>query len=97
MSDLGHFERRMFHRVLLGLHYEPPLIAMRGQPFDDGLEVERAVSRDGEGAPGHRVEERVFGPVESVDHGLAHVLRMDMADPRVMLIDDAKHITAREG
>ena len=36
-------------------------------------------------------------PVEPVDHATADVLRMDVADALVVLVDDAQHVAAGEG
>src|SRR5207244_13640799 len=50
VSFFCHCERWTDLRILLGLDHEPALIAMGGQPSDDGGEVERAVARHREGA-----------------------------------------------
>src|SRR5689334_8859707 len=35
VADLGHPERRVLFRILLGLDHEPALIAMVGEPLHD--------------------------------------------------------------
>src|SRR5690348_3787026 len=92
VTDLGHPERRVLLRVLLGFDHEPALIAIVGEALDDGAEIERTVARHGEGAERHRIEEALPGPVESIDHRPADVLHMHVVDACVVMVDGAQHV-----